>query len=214
MTHAFDDARRWQQEGTTLLLDAASSLGEPALEEPSLLPGWSRKHLLAHVAANADALQNLVHWAATGERTPMYASSEARAEGIERGAELAADELLAWLRGSAEKLEEGMAALTDEQWQTTVVTAQGRAVPATETPWMRAREVFVHAVDLAAPDDRAGVRFADLPTDFLEALVEDIRRKRDLADDRLPDGPLPDIAAWLAGRSHDLSHAPELGPWL
>lgn len=197
------------QQGTALLLDAASSLDETALAEPSLLPGWTRRILLAHVAANSDALQNLVHWAATGEETPMYASPEARAEGIERGSRLPADELISWLRDSAEKLEADMARLTDERWQAQVVTAQGRTVPATETPWMRDREIFVHTVDLDS-----GVSFADLPDDFLTALQQDIVTKRGPAVDDIVDGPLPEVVAWLAGRPHALVGAPELGPWL
>jgi len=204
---SFDDARRWMRDGTKLLLEAVADLGAAELAAPSLLPGWSRAHVVSHVAANADALGNLVHWARTGEETPMYASAEERAAGIERGTQLSAEELLGWLRTGAEALEEAMAALTDVQWQHPVVTAQGRTVPATETPWMRSREVCVHVVDLAT-----GVRFGDLPTDFLEALVAEISAKRELTS--LPDGPLPEVAAWLAGRPHSLSDAPELGPWL
>ena len=40
--------------------------------EYSLLEGWTRSHLIAHVAYNAIALCNLMHWANTGEETPMY----------------------------------------------------------------------------------------------------------------------------------------------
>ncbi|MDT0214231.1 hypothetical protein Q9R29_10060 [Rothia sp. ARF10] len=41
-------------------------------------------------------------------------------------------------------------------------------MPASETPWMRACEVMVHAVDLTT-----GVTFDDLPGDFLETLQAD-----------------------------------------
>ncbi|GAA2123086.1 hypothetical protein GCM10009727_09540 [Actinomadura napierensis] len=197
------------QDGTKLFLDAATGLTEPEYDAPSLLPGWSRKHLVAHVAANADALGNLVHWAATGEETPMYASPEERAAGIERGPRMSDAELTGWLTSSCAALRTAMEALTDRQWQAEVVTAQGRTVPATEVPWMRSRETFVHAVDL----DR-GVSFADLPGDFLEALVTEIAAKRKLDASALPDGPLPEVAAWLAGRPHALAGAPPLGPWL
>ncbi|MER5597001.1 maleylpyruvate isomerase N-terminal domain-containing protein [Streptomyces sp. NPDC002265] len=190
------------------MLDAVAGLDEDGFSAPSLLPGWTRKHLAAHVAANADALGNLVHWAATGERTPMYASAEERAAGIARGPALSAGELRAWLTGSAERLAQGLDRLTDGQWRHRVVTAQGRSVPATELPWMRAREVCVHAVDLRT----GAVTFADLPEGFLAALVEEIRAKRQLT--ALPDGPLPEVAAWLAGRPHTLADALELGPWL
>ncbi|WP_329029466.1 maleylpyruvate isomerase family mycothiol-dependent enzyme [Streptomyces sp. NBC_01423] len=203
-----NDARAWARTGTELMLDAVAGLDEDAFSAPSVLPDWTRKHLVAHVAANADALGNLVHWAATGEERPMYASAEERAAGIAKGPALSADELRSWLTASAHKLAAGLDGLTDEQWGCDVVTAQGRTVPATELPWMRAREVCVHAVDLGT----GVVTFADLPKGFLTALVAEIGAKRGLAE--LPDGPLPEVAAWLAGRPHTLAGAPALGPWL
>jgi maleylpyruvate isomerase len=202
------DVLRWTRDGTALLLGAVDRLTEPEYAAPSLLPCWTRKHLVAHVAANAEALGNLVHWAATGEATPMYASPEERAAGIERGPRMSGAELAEWANRSAAALRTSMDELTEGQWQAEVVTAQGRTVPATEVPWLRSREVFVHAVDLDC-----GISFADLPRDFLEALVADITAKRKL-DATLPDGPLPEVAAWLAGRPHALADAPPLGPWL
>ncbi|MFE5393395.1 maleylpyruvate isomerase family mycothiol-dependent enzyme [Streptomyces sp. NPDC056568] len=202
------DARAWVRTGTELLLDAVAALDEDAFKAPSTLPDWTRKHLVAHVAANADALGHLVHWAATGEETPMYASAEERAAGIAKGATLSGDELRSWLTDSAQKLAAGLDGLTEAQWGHQVVTAQGRTVPATELPWMRAREVCIHAVDLGT----GVVTFADLPNGFLAALVAEIEAKRGLTE--LPDGPLPGVAAWLAGRPHSLTDVPELGPWL
>ncbi|MFE5212184.1 maleylpyruvate isomerase family mycothiol-dependent enzyme [Streptomyces sp. NPDC056600] len=234
MARTLDDARRWAALGTDLVLRAADGLDGDAFAAPSALPGWTRAHLTAHVAANAEALSNLVHWAATGEVTPMYASPEERAAGIERGPALSAGELTVWLRESAQVLEAGTAALTEEQWRAPVVTAQGRTVPATELPWMRSREVCVHAVDL-----NAGVTFADLPDDFLAALCADVAAKRATApgpavtlraphdtwelpgegEPVLVTAPLPDLAAYLTGRDAGLSAAdgtpaPALGPWL
>ncbi|MFD4951299.1 maleylpyruvate isomerase N-terminal domain-containing protein [Streptomyces sp. NPDC058451] len=208
VTRTFADARAWARTGTELMLDAVAGLDEAGFSAPSVLPEWTRGHLVAHVAANADALCNLVHWAATGEETPMYASAEERAAGIAKGPALSADQLRSWLTTSAHRLAEGLDGLTGEQRQHKVVTAQGRTVPATELPWMRAREVCVHAVDLGA----GVVTFADLPKGFLTALVAEISAKRGLTE--LPDGPLPEVAAWLAGRPHSLADAPELGPWL
>lgn len=198
---SLEDRRRWTTEGSRLFLDAVSYDGE------SGLPGWTRRHLAAHVAANADALNNLVHWAATGEPTPMYASPEERAAGIERGRQLPEDELDAWLRDSAARLESAMDDLTEDHWATEVVTAQGRTVPATTIPWLRAREVCVHAVDLAL-----GVSFVDLPDDFLDALCADVVAKRGDVPD--VDGPLAERTAWLTGRLHRLPDVPDLGPWL
>lgn len=212
----FADDRRWMTEGTALFLGAVAALDDAGLAAACALPGWTRRHLVSHVAANADAIGNLVQWAATGVERPMYASPQERAAGIERGATMPAEELVSWLHRSVESLADAMDRLTDEQWAGEVRTAQGRTVPATETPWMRAREVCVHAVDLAVPSERGGLTFADLSDDFNRALSDDIRTKRGLAE--LPAAvaraPLPEVTAWLAGRPHTLADAPELGPWL
>ncbi|MEV1172571.1 maleylpyruvate isomerase family mycothiol-dependent enzyme [Nonomuraea sp. NPDC049784] len=232
MRRTFDDALSWSEAGAKLLLDAVSGWGEEQYLAPCGLPGWTRKHLVAHVAANADALSNLVHWAATGEQTPMYSSPEQRNADIEAGAAKPAAELAGWLSASADRLATGAAALNTEQWNAEVVTAQGRTVPATEIPWMRSREVCVHAVDLAA-----GVAFADLPTGFLAALADDIVGKRGNAPGLAVvltatdtgdgwelsgegqavtvAGPLAEVAAYLAGRPHSLSSpVPVLPAWL
>jgi uncharacterized protein (TIGR03083 family) len=235
MPRSLTDALRWMQQGTMLLTKEAE-FDDEALGVPCALPGWTRRHLLAHLAANADALGNLMHWAATGEPTPMYSSPADRVAGIERGSRLHARELLAWLRHSSESLQDAMTRLRDEQWRAPVVTAQGRTVLATEVPWLRSREVFVHGVDLAT-----GLSFADLPDGFLAALCDDVIAKRTTdpgpalvlkATDtgqrwRLPGhgqpvalaGPLAEITAYLAGRTHRLTTAdgavaPSLPPWL
>jgi maleylpyruvate isomerase len=201
-------AHEWIAEGTSLCRRALSDL-----DEPSLLPGWTRKHVAAHLALNAEAIGNLVHWAKTGEKRPMYASPEQRGADIESGALRSADELLGWFDESARVLADAMAELTEEQWQRTVLTAQGREIPTTYTPWMRSREVMIHAVDLGT-----GVTFADLPTDFLEALCADIRTMR--GDVPELGGPLPEVAAYLAGRPYDGvltadgKPAEPLSPWL
>lgn len=211
MSRSLADSRRWMAAGTTLFTNAVAALDDESLDTATPLPGWTRKHLIAHVAANADAIGHLVGWAATGVQTPMYASAEERAAGIAHGTTLPAAELKSWLARSAETLDAAMDQLTDRQWTHQVRTAQGRTVPATETPWMRAREVCVHSIDLAL-----GIGFADLPQDFNHALCADIQHKRGL--DQLPpevaDAPLHQLTAWLAGRPHSITNAPELGPWL
>lgn len=143
MPRELADARRWMQQGTALLLSQAD-LAVGGLNQPSALPGWTRGHLLAHVAPNADALGNLVHWAATGEPTPMYSSPADRAAGIEAGRRLPPYELVRWVRRSAAELEEKMTRLTDEQWQALVVTARAggpshRSAQAAVAGGMRAR---------------------------------------------------------------------------
>lgn len=89
-------------DATSRLLVTAGSLGDGAIAEPSLLPGWSRGHVLAHLARNADALRNLLIWARTGVVTPGYRSQQAREDDIEAGAGRPAAEQLADIARSAE----------------------------------------------------------------------------------------------------------------
>lgn len=210
-TRTFEDARRWVTEGTALLTGAIDGLDRSAFDGDSQLPGWTRKHLVGHIAANADALGNLISWAETGVEKRMYASTEQRNADIEAAATRPAEELREWYLRGAGELEAAMDRLTPEQWEHEVITAQLVTRKASDVPWMRAREVFIHAVDLGV-----GITFAELPDDFLLALAGEIRTKRGLSDGDLRgvDGSLPDVAAWLAGRPHHLVEAPELGPWL
>lgn len=214
----------WAGEGTTLLLAGLDRLTDADLDEPSALAGWTRRHLLAHVAANAEALGRLVSWARTGVESRMYASAEQRAADIEAGATRA--DLREWVRESAATLAADLAAL--RAWDAEVVTAQGRTVPAREIPWMRARETCVHAVDL-----RAGTTFEDLPPAFLAALLDDVARWRgarpgpalvlvtpetrhEIAGEGTPVAvtlTLPVAAAWFTGRHMDPS-LPALPGWL
>ena len=125
----------------------------------------------------------------------MYASPQQRSEDIERGATRTGPELVAWFDASAMTLAEQLDSMPDLAWATEVVTAQGRLVPVSESPWMRSRELFVHAVDLAT-----GIAFADLPTAFLSSLRDEILAKR--ASENLPElvGDLSDVTAYLVVR--------------
>src|SRR6266571_2485523 len=68
------------------LLASASALSDDQVREPSLLPGWSRAHVLTHIARNGDGLRNLLTWAQSGVETPQYPSMQDRTAQIEAGA--------------------------------------------------------------------------------------------------------------------------------
>lgn len=232
------DADRWMHQGTKLFADALGGLDDAALDGPTGLPGWTGRQLVAHVAANADALGNLVHWAATGEETPMYPTPEQRLADIEAGANRPPTELREWFAASARRLVDEIGSLSTEQLTHQVRTAQGRQVPATEIVWLRSREVMVHAVDLGALAQMGEeICFDDLPGDFLSALVDDIVVKRAASEGPallvVPDdapglwavtgsgepirvnGHLAEIAAYLAGRASALDGTvPVLPRWL
>jgi maleylpyruvate isomerase len=225
-----ETARRWWADGARAVDGALQQLTDDELREPSALPGWTRAHVVAHLARNADALVNLCTWARTGVETPMYPSREARDAGIEATAAEPPDALRADHAATEARLAETVAVMPDEAWSRSVRNGQGRLVAAGEIPWMRAKELWVHGVDLAA-----GITFADMPPDALAALVDDVLAlfaSRDQTPDATivatdigrtwgsgaarVEGPVAAVAAWLTrGRTDDLvGDVPVLPAWL
>jgi maleylpyruvate isomerase len=189
------NARDWMDVGTGLFLSALDRLADDELSAPTGLEGWSRAHVVAHVHYNAEALRRLLSWAATGVESRMYASVRQREEEIEAGSALQPQKLRALVGESAAALSSDIASMPAGAWDSVVVTARGRSVPASEIPWMRTREVAVHAIDLDA-----GVSFHDLPEELNAALVADAAA-----------GRTAELAAWLTGRA---AAAPVLDKWL
>ena len=74
----------WVADGQALFEQTVMRLDD--LREPSRLPGWTRGHVVTHVARNAEGLCRLLRWARTGIETPMYPSIQARDAAIEAGA--------------------------------------------------------------------------------------------------------------------------------
>ena len=206
------------RRGTAFFARKLNELSDVELDGGSLLPGWSRRHVVAHVGYNARAIARLIEWAATGVETPMYSSPEARNHEIEFGATLSPIALRHLFDHSAVHLNVEWRDLPADAWHHKVKTAQGRIVPAEETVWMRTREVWMHAVDL---DN--GANFSDVPAPVLERLLADIAgswhtrgtdtgllikvEDRDLsfgdtgaADPTIISGPLPAVVQWAAGR--------------
>src|SRR6266550_7232301 len=114
---------------TDRLLATAAALSDARAREPSLLPGWSRGHVLTHIARNADGLANLLRWAGTGRETPMYASAASRTADIEAGAGRPAAELAADVAGTAEAFAAEAASLPADAWAAQVRALQGPAFP-------------------------------------------------------------------------------------
>lgn len=187
-------------EATSRLTQRVDGLTDPQLSEPSLLPGWSRAHVVAHVARNAEGMVNLVSWALTGLPSPMYPSVEARAAGIEAAAALPPAALRGLLRDSADALHVAMSRLVDADdaalWRLLLFGAPpsdaAPDVPAWTLGWARLREVEIHHLDLDA-----GLEPSDWPEPFVERMV-------DFLDGRgsapAVTGDLAEVVAWRLGR--------------
>jgi maleylpyruvate isomerase len=147
---------------TGRLLATATALSDAQACEPSLLPGWTRGHVLSHIARNADGMINLLNWAQTGTEIPMYASAESRTADIEAGAGRPAADLTADVRESAARFAAEAAAMPGDAWAVHVRALRGPGFPALEVLDRRLSEVEIHHVDLAA-----GYAPSDWPADFV-----------------------------------------------
>lgn len=228
----------WAGDGAAHLRGLMMRMGDDAFAAPSALPGWSRAHVLTHVARNADAMINLLTWARTGVRTPAYSSREQRDADIEAGARRTPAEIRADVVESSDRLARVVRAMPEAAWSARVQSGRGRDIPASDIPWLRAREMWVHAVDLDV-----GASFADMPAPMVTALLAEatavLGEKPDFPPLHLvaPDGttwsvgdsaeaatvagPAPALAAWLLGRSNgrdlrtaDRTRLPSLPRWL
>ena len=140
---------------------------ESELRQSSLLPGWTRGHLLTHLARNADAMRNLLAGARSGQERLMYPSLEGREDEIERGAVRSSKEIAEDLASSAMALRTVMIELPGEAWQFPVRVPDSEPFPAAGLLPRRLVEVELHHVDLdygyAPADWPAAFATMDLP---------------------------------------------------
>jgi maleylpyruvate isomerase len=186
------------REATDRLIATARKLDDAALREPSRLPGWSRGHVLAHVARNADALVNVLTAARTGTHIPMYASAESRDADIERDAARPLEAQLEDLAASADRFNAAAAALHPEAWQRTVELRNKITDRADRIPFRRLIEVELHHVDLGT-----GCEVEDLPTSFVDHDLDYVAGERFAGR---PDVPALEIRSddgrvWRTGRT-------------
>jgi maleylpyruvate isomerase len=227
------------EEQTALVVQTARRLDDPGVRAPSLCPGWTRGHLLTHLARNADGLTNVAHSAVTGVLVPMYPSAAARDADIEAGGDRRARELAEDLERSATRLADELQQVPDDALDLEVPSGRGPTIRVGDVPWVRLREVVYHHVDLDA-----GYGFADAPVEVvvrglrecvprLAATTPALEVTAELTaadpvvlhvgtgDPRLAvGGPAPRVLAWLTGRStgEDLrvdggASLPELPSW-
>lgn len=220
---------------STRFLGALSDLTDDDMRAASLLPGWTRGHVVTHVARNADALCNLLHWAESGQEHYMYDSPEQRDADIEAGAGRSAHDLRVDAAASAGRFMQAINELDVRHEDNLVARAPGAPTfPAREVAPMRLIEIQVHHADL-----NIGFGHQDWDTDFCELLLSPVLADR--ADGpamvlRATDtgnvwkfgvqgqgptieGPACDLAWWVIGRgdgsglTSDSDVLPQLSKW-
>jgi maleylpyruvate isomerase len=132
------------------LLQSLDSLTDDQCREPSALPGWTRGHVLSHLARNAESHVHVLQCAARGEVGEQYVGgAKARKEGIESHAHDSAESLVNAVRRSIYALEGQWAATNSEGWQGHGVNSAGASIAMSDIVFLRWREVEVHHADLA-----------------------------------------------------------------
>ena len=110
------------------LLGALENLTDGDCRQDSLLPNWTRGHVLTHLSRNADSHVNLLQAAVRGEVGNQYVSVEQRNGDIESGAKRSAEELVMDLRLSIYGLEAAWASANEKAWQGQGRTLSGRVI--------------------------------------------------------------------------------------
>ena len=185
------------------LLASLENLTDAQCRQDSLLPNWSRGHVLTHLARNADSNVNLLQSAVRGEVGKQYPSIEKRNADIESGSSRNASELVVDLRVSIYGLEAAWAGANEKVWSGQGRNLSGNVIELSSLVFLRWREVEFHHADLGF-----GFCYDDL-TDLYVRLELD--QQIMLWRSRKPMGmtELPDIAkklspskrlAWLMGR--------------
>jgi maleylpyruvate isomerase len=185
------------------LLAALENLTDDDCRQDSLLPNWSRGHVLTHLSRNADSHVNLLQAAVKGEVGEQYASAEQRNGDIERGSTRSAEELVMDLRLSIYGLEAAWASANEKAWSGQGRTLKGNVIEMSSLVFLRWREVEIHHADL-----NLGLGYDDLTPLYVRLELD---QQIMLWRSRKPMGmtDLPEIAkklspsqrlAWLMGR--------------
>jgi maleylpyruvate isomerase len=219
-------------EATQRLVRAVDSLSDQAMAEPSVLPGWSRAHVVAHLTLNAEALAGVLTGVKEGEDVAMYASQEARDADIDELAAVGSTELRERFLAATAGFEDAVVAVPEGGWVGDFrrLTSGGQRLARIGIPGMRHREVEIHHADLGV-----GYGPGHWPHEFLAEMFD--RAVDDRSDEpgvvlRTPegetrmgvgDGPAvsgsrADVTWWLLGRGNGEGlvadpHLPELGAW-
>jgi maleylpyruvate isomerase len=209
VSHALADS----DAGLGSLISAVGHLTDADLAAPSTLEGWTRGHVLSHVAALGNALRGQAQAAERGEVVPVYASQEARNAGIEAGSGRTVTEHLAVLGALRNDLASAWPEPGSPLWAAPSGYRGGPLSGCLLAWW---REVRIHSVDaLAGTSQEVGYETWDdaLCAHLREFLA--VRLPASVAVDDIAGDPR-DVTAWLAGRvpANPLpGDLPELGPW-
>ncbi len=137
-------------------LGAVRTLADDDVRRASALPGWTRAHLLTHVAQAADSRTGMLRAARSGLIGEQYPSEQARADAIEAGARRPAAVIRADVDRAVEECLTAMRQHPAGLWDAPAIWLRGGRRPVRGAVASLRSELEFHHVDLAAgyaPDD-------------------------------------------------------------
>ena len=136
------------RRGTAYFSRKLNELRDDELDAPSLVDGWSRRHVIAHVSYHARAMARLAEGVERGKLVPMYESASARDAEIALGATLPARALRTLFQHTEVHLNVIWRDLPSPAWTSSVTLMDGQTVALPETVAIRAFEIWKSAVQL------------------------------------------------------------------
>ncbi|MBP2411211.1 maleylpyruvate isomerase [Arthrobacter stackebrandtii] len=204
-------------ERLTLAADNVSAklggLSDADVLAPTDLPGWTRGHVLAHIAHVSNAVARQAEYALRGELVDFYDGGQGgRTQAIEMNAGHTADEHRAYISSAFTRALAVLGALDDAQWQLPVSYRNGDVRGVGLAYW---RELVIHLADLnlGRGPETWSKEFCLYLIGFLSSRVPPELQLKLLPLGLAPltvgagettvsvSGMLTDIAAWLSGRT-------------
>lgn len=151
-----DDARTRMDIGLALLEEQTALLlaGVEGLDDvtaPSGLPGWTRGHVLAHLAGNAEGLARRARSVGDGVPRAMYESMETREADIQWRAGRTANDHRDALAATDRDLRLDLLSIPADRHSEQTELRKGITLTVEDLPLVRLQEVCIHHADLALP---------------------------------------------------------------
>ncbi|MEE2521877.1 maleylpyruvate isomerase family mycothiol-dependent enzyme [Pseudarthrobacter sp. J75] len=204
--------------------DTAASFTDQDIAAPSTLPGWTRGHVLAHLAGISNAMARQLEFAARDQAIELYDGGfEGRTKAIDMAAGHSAAQHQADLQEALRRALHNFDSLPDVKdsaayrtgWYAPISYRNGVVLDGGLALW---RELVIHTSDLGTGrgPETWSRQFCEHLFDFLAARIRPEDRVvlqplglqpvtiGDGGRTTVVNGMLTDIAAWLAGREPSL----------